>query len=261
MRECEKIMYYCCAITNKGIRPHNEDALLIHKTVLTDGVTECELSKPFLIAVADGVSGELSGEIASSACLHMLKNVSFSSRIDMERKLSSIHEALARLGAKQEDTRNMQTTLCALGVDEHDMLHSMNVGDSRLYRYRDKQLSQLSRDQSYVQVLYEEGNITEEERQTHVSRNIIFPVLGNLREQPDFDIREHHEKIEYDDILLLCSDGLSDYVTRQEIEKILAMPKPLVRRLQLLMELALQNKGSDNITIIALVRMSEKFKK
>jgi len=155
----------------------------------------------------------------------------------------------------------MQTTLCALGVDERDMLHSINVGDSRLYRYRQKELSQLSRDQSYVQVLYENGIITEEERQTHVSRNIIFPVLGNLRERPDFDIREHHEKIESGDILLLCSDGLSDYVSKSEIEKILALPDPLVRRLQLLIELALQNNSSDNITIIALVRISEKFKK
>ena len=64
-------MYYCCAITDKGRRPHNEDALLIHKTVLLNGVTECELHEPFLIAVADGVSGEQSGEIASSACLNI----------------------------------------------------------------------------------------------------------------------------------------------------------------------------------------------
>lgn len=253
-------MYYCCAMTDKGIRPHNEDALLIHRTVLTEGVTECELSKPFLLAVADGVSGELSGEIASSTCLQMLKDVSFSSRIDMEQKLSGIHETLARLSAEQEDNRNMQTTLCAVGVDEHDMLHSMNVGDSRLYRYRNEQLLQLSRDQSFVQVLYEEGAITAEQRQTHINRNIIFPVLGNLREQPDFDVREHHEQIEYGDILLLCSDGLSDYVSQAEMEEILALPEPLVRRLQLLMELALQNHCADNITIIALVRLPEKSK-
>ncbi len=251
-------MYYCCAMTDKGIRPHNEDAFMIHRKVLTEGVTECELSKPFLLAVADGVSGELSGELASSACLHMLKDVSFSSRVDMEQKLSMIHASLAELGARQENTRNMQTTLCALGVDEHDMLHSMNVGDSRLYRYRKQQLLQLSRDQSFVQVLYEEGIITAEERQTHVNRNIIFPVLGNLREQPEFDIREHHEKIEYGDILLLCSDGLSDYVSQAEMEEILARPEPLVRRLQLLLEAALHHECADNITILALERLPEK---
>lgn len=253
-------MYYCCAITDKGIRPHNEDALLIHRTVLTDGVTECELSSPFLIAVADGVSGEQSGELASWTCLHKLKDINFSSQVDMEEKLFSIHESLAELGAKQEETHNMQTTLCAVGVDEKDMIHSMNVGDSRLYRYRNEYLQQLSRDQSFVQVLYEEGAISADERQNHAQRNIIFPVLGNLTEQPDFDIREHNEKIEYGDILLLCSDGLSDYVPKPEMEEILALPKPLVRRLQLLMERAMQNKCSDNITIIALVRVADKPK-
>lgn len=253
-------MYYCCAMTNKGIRPHNEDALLIHKTVLTEGVTECELHEPFLVAVADGVSGEQSGEIASSTCLEMLKEIAFNSRTDMEQALFSIHTALAQQGAKQADTQNMQTTLCAAGIDENDMLHSMNVGDSRLYRYRNEHLQQLSRDQSYVQVLYEEGAISSEERQTHINRNIIFPVLGNLTEQPDFDVREHHEKMEYGDILLLCSDGLSDYVPKPEIEEILALPKPLVRRLQLLMERALEHQGSDNITIIALVRIPDRLK-
>lgn len=250
-------MYYCCAITDKGIRPHNEDALLIHRTVLTEGVTEQELSNPFLIAVADGVAGEQSGEIASSKCLEMLKQVSFSSRVNMEEKLSNIHESLARIGAKQEHTRNMQTTLCAIGVDEHDMFYSMNVGDSRLYRYRNAELLQLSRDQSLVQVLLEEGAITQEEQQNHIYRNIIFPVLGNMDSKPEFDIRKHGEKIEYGDILLLCSDGLSDYASKAEMEKILAMPSPMVRRLQLLTELAMKNNCSDNITIIALIRLED----
>ena len=247
-------MYYCCAITDKGIRPHNEDAFLIHKLVLTEGVTERELSKPFLIAVADGVAGEHSGEVASSACLHMLKQISFSSKTDIQKKLQQIHESLAELGSKKETTRNMQTTLCAVGIDEHDQLYSINVGDSRFYRYRDSHLTQLSRDQSFVQVLFENGVITAEERQNHVSRNIIFPVLGNLTKQPDFDIRQHHEEMKENDILLLCSDGLTDYVPETEIEKILAMPEELVRRLQILTELAFQNQCADNITILALIR-------
>ena len=106
--------------------------------------------------------------------------------------------------------------------------------------------------------MYEEGIISAEERRTHARKNIIFPVLGNLTEQPDFDIREHHEKIEYGDILLLCSDGLSDYVSQAEMEEILALPQHLAHRLQLLTELALQNQCSDNITIIALIRIPEK---
>ncbi|MDE7122360.1 MAG: protein phosphatase 2C domain-containing protein, partial [Oscillospiraceae bacterium] len=241
-------MYYCCAITDKGIRSHNEDALLIHKTVLTEGVTEQKLSNPFLIAVADGVAGEQSGEIASFKCLKMLKQVSFSSRVNMERKLNTIHTSLAKIGAKQEHTRNMQTTLCAIGVDEHDMLYSMNVGDSRLYRYRNRKLQQLSRDQSLVQLLLEEGIITPEQQKNHIYRHVIFPVLGNMTSKPEFDIKRHGEKIKSGDILLLCSDGLSDYVSKSEMEQILSLECPMVRRLQLLMELAMKHDCTDNIT-------------
>lgn len=254
-------MYYCCAITDKGIRPHNEDALLLHKTVLTEGVTENRLSAPFLAAVADGVSGEHSGELASSACMQMLREVSFNSKVDLDAKLMEIHQALAELGSKNTETSNMQTTLCAIGVDENDMLHTINVGDSRLYRYRNGCLSQLSRDQSLVQMLYEEGSITKEERETHAHKNIIFPVLGNLTSIPIFDIQTHEEQIEFGDVLLLCSDGLSDYVSSPEIEDILALPKPLVRRLRLMTDAAIRNGSTDNITILALSRVMPERKR
>lgn len=245
-------MYYCCAITDKGIRPHNEDALLVHKTVLTDGVTERKLKPPFLIAVADGVSGECSGELASETCVKMLKDVSFSSKTDMLAVLMQIHTNLAQMGAKYKETTNMQTTLCAVGIDERGNMHTVNVGDSRLYRFRDNALTQLSKDQTLVQMLFENGTITHEEKRTHKHRNIIFPVLGNVSNVPQFDICSDYEKIQSKDILLLCSDGLSDYVTDEEISMILQTSAPLVRRLQLLLELADGNGSRDNITLVAL---------
>ncbi|MBR3628897.1 MAG: serine/threonine-protein phosphatase [Oscillospiraceae bacterium] len=254
-------MYLCCAITNKGIRPHNEDAMLIHKTVLTDGVTEAQLGAPFLIGVADGVSGERSGEMASKICMEMLSSVQFNSRTDLDSKLMDIHQNLCAQSSRDDDLRNMQTTLCAVGIDENEMIHTVNVGDSRFYRYRSGMLEQLSRDQSLVQMLYEEGSITRAEREHHKQKNIIFPVLGNLRSMPIFDIQELNQRVEFGDVLLLCSDGLSDYVTSSEIEDILAMPKPLVRRLQLLIELALQNGGSDNITVLGLTKIPESRRK
>ncbi len=254
-------MYYCCAVTDKGIRPHNEDAFMIHKTVLTEGVTESLVSAPFLTAVADGVSGEHSGELASSLCLKLLKDVSFSSKTDMTEALTDIHTKLAAYGCRQSETLNMQTTLCAIGIDEDGVLHSINVGDSRLYRYRSGCLTQLSRDQSLVQLLYEEGSITKEEKQTHIHRNIIFPVLGNISSIPKFDIHIAAEEVAFGDVLLLCSDGLSDYAESTEMEEILAMPKPLVRRLRLLADLALANGSTDNITIIAVTRTAAGSKK
>ena len=254
-------MYYCCAVTAQGVREHNEDALLLHKLVLTEGMTESRLSAPFLVAVADGVSGENGGEVASETCMNLLRNINFTSRTDLDAELNAIHITLAQLGVENDETRNMQTTLCAVGIDENEELHTVNVGDSRLYRYRNGSLSQLSRDQSLVQMLYEEGSIRHWEMGTHKQRHIIFPVLGNLDSTPIFDIQMHHEKVEYGDILLLCSDGLSDTVSSLEIEEVLSRPKPLVRRLQILRELAQENGSRDNISVLALTRIMTERKR
>lgn len=250
-------MYYCCAMTEKGVRNNNEDALLLHRTVLTEGVTECSLSAPFLAAVADGVSSEHCGELASSMCLNLLKDVRYSSHMDLKATLKEVHKALTDYSRQQEETANMQTTLCGIAIDEYEGIHTINIGDSRLYRYRSGRLVQLSRDQSLVQRLYEEGVITKEEQRNHRQRNIIFPVLGNLSSSPDYDVRDIGECVQYGDLLLICSDGLSDYITTDEMEEILAAPKPLVRRLRLMTERALENGGTDNITTIALMRMAD----
>lgn len=254
-------MYYCCAITDKGVRENNEDALLIHRTVLTEGVTECLTAAPFIAAVADGVSSERCGEVASEMCLNLLRDVAYTSELDLKELLADIHRQLTEYSVQHDETANMQTTLCGIAVDEYEGLHTINVGDSRLYRYRSGCLTQLSRDQSLVQLLYEEGSITKEEKQHHKHRNIIFPVLGNLSSTPDFDVRSNDECVQFGDVLLICSDGLSDYVSTNEIEEILALPKPLVRRLRLLADLALENGSTDNITIIAIMRMAEDVKR
>ena len=254
-------MYYCCAVTAQGVREHNEDALLLHKLVLTEGMTESRLSAPFLVAVADGVSGENGGEVASETCMNLLRNINFTSRTDLDAELNAIHITLAQLGLDDDETRNMQTTLCAVGIDENEELHTVNVGDSRLYRYRNGSLSQLSRDQSLVQMLYEEGSIRHWEMGSHKQKHVIFPVLGNLNSMPIFDIQMHHEKVEFGDILLLCSDGLSDVVSSLEIEEVLAKPKPLVRRLQILREMAQDNGSRDNISVLALTKVMPERKK
>lgn len=247
-------MFYCCAITDKGIRENNEDAYIIGQCVRTEGAAEFTLKPPFLAAVADGVSGEQCGELASSFCLERLSEAEYSEKTDLHDLLMGIHEQMTAYSMQQTETFNMQTTLCGIGLDERQRLCTFNVGDSRLYRYRGGRLVQMSRDQSLVQMLYEEGTITMEEKRHHKQRNIIFPVLGNCSSRPVLDIHERSDSIAFGDILLLCSDGLSDYTSNSEIEEILALPKPLIRRLRLLADRSLENKGSDNITIIAITR-------
>ena len=147
----------------------------------------------------------------------------------------------------------MQATLCGIAVDESNGINIINVGDSRLYRFRGGRLRQISRDHSLVQLLYEEGTITREERRTHIHRNVIFPVLGNIKSEPRIDIVPIEGGMEYGDILLLCTDGLSDYLSQIGIEEILELPKSLPVRLRMLVDKALEKGCDDNITVIAVV--------
>lgn len=243
-------MYYCCGISDKGVMPHNEDALMMNDAVLTYGSEKCSIEPPFILAVADGVSGECAGELASAMCLDMVKEITDFQRDSIEDRITEIHEKLAEFSRNDSESRNMQTTLCGIAVDADGMITSFNAGDSRLYRFHDGCLEQLTRDQSLVQLLYEEGKITPEERRTHARRNIIFPVIGNIKDSPKIEIRDVPEITENSDILMLCTDGLSDYLSDDEIKEILERPENLCEKLDIFVETALKNGGADNISII-----------
>ncbi|MDE5764680.1 MAG: SpoIIE family protein phosphatase [Ruminococcus sp.] len=243
-------MYYCYGISDKGIMPHNEDALMMSDFVLTHGSGECSIKPPFILAVADGVSGECAGELASAMCLGMVKEINDFRRDSLEDSIMTIHEKIAEFGRNDSGSRNMQTTLCGISVDTDGVITSFNAGDSRLYRFHDGFLEQITRDQSLVQLLYEEGKITPEERRTHARRNIIFPVIGNINDSPTVEIRDVPEIAENGDILMLCTDGLSDYLSDEEIKEILERSVSLHEKLDILMETALKNGSKDNISII-----------
>ena len=245
-------MYYCCGITDKGVMDHNEDAYMINDKVLTEGSIDSMIKPPFMAAVSDGVSGENFGEIASRKCLEFLSSVDFYSGTDLKEAVMNVHRNLYDYGIQDNKTKNMQATMCALAIDERDNLYTINVGDSRMYRYRRGEIKQITRDQSLVQLLYEEGTITAAQKKTHVHKNIIFPVMGNTSSEPKPDIQNLNEIMKYGDLILICSDGLSDYVTTSEMEDILDRPAKLPKRLEKLVKLAIDNGSQDNITIVAL---------
>ncbi|MGN0620796.1 MAG: PP2C family protein-serine/threonine phosphatase [Porcipelethomonas sp.] len=245
-------MYYCCGITDKGIMKHNEDAFMIGKKVMSSGSIDFMVSAPLMAAVSDGVSGENSGELASFKCLEFLSNINFSSSTNLKKEIMNIHSQLSALGVQDSSTHNMQATLCAIAIDENDNIYTVNVGDSRMYRYRGGDIRQISKDQSLVQMLYDEGTITESEKKNHVHRNIIFPVMGNVSSRPKPDVHNLNDVMKYGDVILICSDGLSDYVSCTEMEDILALPVKLPKRLEKLVRLAIDNGSTDNITIAAL---------
>ena len=246
-------MFYCCGITEKGTAHHNEDAMLIGRLVTDSGTSEQELEAPFIAAVADGVSGEASGDVASKMCLELVSRIKYSKKVCLKNQLMEVHRQLVRSGSEKSETRNMQATLCGIAVDENNDILIIKAGDSRLYRFRGGKLRQISRDQSLVQLLYEEGTITEAERKTHIHRNIIFPVLGNLNSEPEIEVKRLEGGMAFGDLLLLCTDGLSDYLSSIDIEEILELPKPLPARLKMLVDMALERSCPDNITAVAVV--------
>ena len=171
---------------------------------------------------------------------------------DFKAKLLAIHSKLKRYGITHGSSANMQTTLCALAVDENEKAYVINVGDSRMYRFRGGVIKQLSTDQSLVQMLFDQGKITGEEKKTHAQRNVIFPVLGNIADDPDPSVTEIEGGIKKGDIIIICSDGLSDYITTGEFEEILAMPMRLPKRLRRLIDAAMDNGSTDNITVVGV---------
>jgi protein phosphatase len=241
---------YVCGITNSGRKPgQNEDAFLIGSDTMTIGDSAVEINPPFIFAVADGVSGEESGEVASATALSVLSAIKMTPKTDPKKIFLDIHKYLKQLGA-QKNSPNMQTTLCAAFVNENK-LTLCNVGDSRLFLCRGGKLTQISRDQSLAQLLFEQGQLTRAQKRAFSHKNVILPALGNVTDDPTPETTE--VEILPGDIIILCTDGFSDYVKAHEAESILALPENLKKRVAKLAERAYIAGSRDNITVVAAV--------
>ena len=244
-------MFYCCGLTEKGLPDINEDSYLINRMVLSRAQMESDIRPPFVVAVADGVGGENGGEVASRMALEALAAYKPTAKQPIEKKIHEIHRMIREEGLKK-GLANMQTTLAAIIADENGRFFAVNVGDSRIYRYRFGELTQLSKDQSLVQLLYDQGKISLEEKLTHKDRNLIFPAIGHLREDPSPFITEIKGGIKSGDLMILCSDGVSDHISVGDFEEILSWPMRLSRRLRHLVSSAADNGSPDNMTAVGL---------
>ena len=149
----------------------------------------------------------------------------------------------------ERDKAGMGTTLTALWLDDDSALLA-HIGDSRAYRLRDGELSQISHDHSLVGELVESGELTEEEARVHPQRNIITRALGTgSRVEPDI-IRTSRKK---GDVWLLCSDGLTNYVTRGELQSVLKSRRKWQAKAEELVKMALDRGGADNVTVLIVV--------
>lgn len=224
------------------VRNNNEDSLLIRE--------------PYLFAVADGMGGHAAGEIASRETLkafevatHPLRHaVADNAEEVLRNAFNKANEHIYLMADKNEAYTGMGTTLTALYLPGDGTAYAAHVGDSRLYLYRKGSLSQVTHDHSYVADLVAQGKITDKEAFVHPKKNMLLQAIG-VDKTINTDII--HFALEDGDILLLCSDGLSDMLRDNEIREILHA-SDIDTAGDLLIETSLNNGGRDNVSVILI---------
>jgi serine/threonine protein phosphatase PrpC len=224
------------AVTDQGhVRSNNEDSHFASDQVLV---------------VADGMGGMAAGDLASRIAIEAM--VSLDSQIPTEHQMDALHRALEIANGRIAETVATDPTLAGMGTTLTAVLFNgeraamAHVGDSRAYLLRDGRLNQLTKDDTYVQMLVDQGLIKPEEAAAHPRRAVVTRVLQGEPVTPAYVIVEPQRG----DRWLLCSDGLTgvvpDAVLEEELRTI-ADPKSCAERL---IDLALRGGGPDNITVI-----------
>ncbi len=227
--------------TETGKRAHNEDY----------GYIPAESNALPFIAVSDGMGGHAAGEVASkmtiNGVLEQLRHCHEDNPVSaLRRAISRVNLDVYRTAQDSESLRGMGATLvCAvLGSRRYVVA---NVGDSRLYHFDGETMEQVTTDHSLVEMLVQCGSISREEARTHPRRNVITRAIG-IGLSVDIDLFDRSWKP--DDVLLLCSDGLSGSVTDERLCSILRQGGSLDVLADTMVREALQNGSSDNITVL-----------
>jgi protein phosphatase len=241
--------------THTGLlREQNEDSFCV---VELDCNAHCKLHKPLLLAVADGMGGEEAGEVASGIAVRELTQIS-THAFDTDTTLSSewVQQTVRTINDRIVEQAQllghfMGTTLVfALICD--GIAHLGNVGDSRMYLWNahrdDGALFRLTKDHSFVQMLVDEGVISDEERYIHPKRNYITRTLGDSN-ACESDVNEPLQ-LERGDWLMLCSDGMWEMARDESIRAVLSEAKNAQDACDALVALANLSGGEDNITVV-----------
>ena len=231
------------------VRPNNQDSYAAGE--FQNGVT--------WVVVCDGMGGYRGGNIASSAAVKTIsERITGSYRENMTSSsiknllVTSITNAnfeIFDMAAANEELKGMGTTVVAALITKK-AIYIAHAGDSRAYLVADGKLRQITKDHSVVQELVDSGEITREQAMDHPQKNLITRALG-VEEivKVDFTV----EDIKGDETLLICTDGLTNEVTEDEILRVLS-EKPFEEVADTLVDMANENGGNDNITAVAITR-------
>lgn len=238
-------MLKACAITDIGRRRKlNQDSVF---------ATEEQLgSLPNVFLVADGMGGHNAGDYASKCTVEIIvRQIADSKEQDivtiLTQAINAANRHIRQKSNEEADLSGMGTTVVAATV-QGTTLQVANVGDSRLYVIGE-QIRQITRDHSLVEEMVRMGELPREEARVHPDKNIITRAVGA---QDTVEIDFFEVELQEGDMILLCSDGLTNMLEDEEIQSILEERRDITRTAERLVEAANENGGKDNITVILI---------
>jgi len=206
-----------------------------------------------LFVVADGMGGHAGGDVASALTIQALAltDHAFDSveaaESELVQALLEANQELAEAVYEHPELTGMGTTVSGM-VRVDDRMVIAHIGDSRIYRWRAGELEQITKDHTFVQRLVDSGRITPEEAAVHPRRSVLMRVLGDVDITPEIDTMVVDAAP--GDRWLLCSDGLSGYVTEAKIADVLESTPDPVEAAQLLIDDTLDHGAPDNVTVV-----------
>ncbi len=216
---------------------------------------------PKLFVVAAGMGGHKAGDFASKYTTEVLaREIEKSEKLGPQPiimdAIQIANHRLIEAAGKDIKLKGMGTTLVAATIIEHT-LYFANIGDSRLYIINDK-IRQLSKDHSLVEEMVRLGGINEEEAKHHPDKNIITRAIG-AKEPVEPDFFEY--RLSRGDIILMCTDGLSNMLEDEEIYRIVQGRRDIVEAVEYLIDAANENGGKDNIGIVLVEPFADEVSK
>lgn len=226
------------------VRSHNEDSV----NIIENGNGE------YLIVVADGMGGHKAGEVASSLAVNELsKRFSELSSVGTKEEavvwlkeiIEEVNFKILKYAQEHIDASGLGTT-CVCSIITDDYLLFGNIGDSSGFVYKNGKLYKVTKDHTLVNILLENGELTESAAKVHPQKNVLMKALG-AAEDVDMDIFDVERDV---DGVFLCSDGLTNMITKEQVEKVLNDEElELKEQVEKLIMKANMRGGTDNITI------------
>lgn len=241
-------------MTHRGnVRKKNEDAMLCG--TVRHGITMEEpespgakIGPPWTVAVADGIGGNLAGERASHETVEYLAQLKDFSKEQLRDALLCLNDKLQDMGEKEPEMHGMGTTIAGLACGSEGLM-VYHLGDSRVYRIQGDYLAPLTRDDSVAEMLRGQNEFPVDTLPASIRRALTQCLGGKFNEE---DIKPHFLglQIRKPTRFLLCTDGLSESISHDELEKICTASGSLFEITESLMHTVLEGKAKDNITII-----------